>query len=138
MLQEAIDLDLQSFEERMQGEHLRPLWRLRPPIPYIEPNPQQRGHLWQWSQLRRHMLEAARLVPLGAEGADRRVLILQNPELQGPPATTRTLLAAIQLVHAHERAPLHRHTPAAIRFIIEGQGALTFVDREPCSMAPAT
>ena len=30
MLQEAIDLDLQSFEDRMQGEHLRPLWRLSP------------------------------------------------------------------------------------------------------------
>src|SRR6185436_11248347 len=35
-----------------------------------------------------------------------------------------------------EIAPSHRHTPNALRFIIEGEGAYTAVDGERIAMAP--
>lgn len=134
MVTNTTDTQQRVFEERIQREHLRPLWRLRPPGAHIEPNSKQKGHHWAWSKLRSRILEAGQLVPLGAEGSDRRVLVLQNPHGGEAPATTRSLVAAIQLVHGRERAPVHRHTPAAIRFVIEGKGAVTFVEGEPCSM----
>lgn len=127
---------LAAFEAQVQSEQLRPLWQLRPPGAYLQPRTDQRGYLWRWKTLRGRMLEVKDLLPLGTEGSDRRVLLLQNPELGGAPATTRTLVAGVQLVDAGERAPVHRHTPGAIRFIIEGRGAFTFIDGEPCTMEP--
>src|SRR5689334_4743914 len=49
---------------------------------------------------------------------------------------TRTLTAACQLVLPGEEAPSHRHTMAALRFIIEGSGGCTIVDGQPLSMEP--
>jgi gentisate 1,2-dioxygenase len=74
---------------------------------------------------------------VGRKGAERRVLTLQNPGF--PPAamgTTETLVAAVQFIHGNEVAPSHRHTMAALRFIVEGKGACTVVNGEPESMEP--
>jgi gentisate 1,2-dioxygenase len=35
-----------------------------------------------------------------------------------------------------ETAPSHRHTMAAIRFVMQGDGAITFINGEGCSMHP--
>jgi gentisate 1,2-dioxygenase len=32
--------------------------------------------------------------------------------------------------------PGHRHTPNASRIVVEGEGAVTVVDGEPCAMVP--
>jgi gentisate 1,2-dioxygenase len=80
------------------------------------------------------MARAGELVRPGPD-AERRVLQLINPELSTRSAT-HTISAAVQMVLPGEVAPAHRHTPAAIRFVIEGKGAVTFVDGSPCSMTP--
>lgn len=127
-------LTLQQFEGTVRGEHLYPLWvataersgRVRTPI---------RPHVWSWQHLRRRILEAGDLIPVGKKGAERRALTLHNPGL--PPdimGTTHTLVMAIQMIHGKEVAPSHRHTPAALRFIKEGKGACTVVNGEPESM----
>jgi gentisate 1,2-dioxygenase len=53
------------------------------------------------------------------------VLAFRNPGTADHELTraTDTLCAAIQMVLPGEVAPPHRHTPAALRFIIEGAGA---------------
>jgi gentisate 1,2-dioxygenase len=61
---------------------------------------------------------------------------LFNPGLDGRWATTNTLIGAIQVILPGEVARAHRHTPTAIRFIIEGTGAYTAVDGERVYMAP--
>lgn len=71
---------------------------------------------------------AAELVRPGPQ-AERRVLTLRNPG-------GGTLAAAVQMVLPGEAAPSHRHTPAAIRFILQGKGAATIVNGEPCIMTP--
>jgi gentisate 1,2-dioxygenase len=68
--------------------------------------------------------------------AERRVLLLNNPTVPPQRWTTHTISAAIQMVLPGEVAPSHRHTMAAIRFILEGHGAQTFVNGEPCAMRP--
>ena len=43
-------------------------------------------------------------------------------EGEEPPMTTETIAAAYQLILPGECAPAHRHTPFALRFIVEGTG----------------
>jgi len=71
-----------------------------------------------------------------AVGEERRALQLFNPGLDGRWATTNTMIAAIQLLLPGEVARAHRHTPTAIRFIMEGSGGYTAVDGERVYMAP--
>ena len=71
---------------------------------------------------------------VSGEAADHRVLILDNPHLEGPPATASTIVAAYQCVLPGEKTSPHRHTPAATRIILEGAGGATFVDGKRCEM----
>ena len=42
----------------------------------------------------------------------------------------------MQYLGPGESAPPHRHTPAAIRFVLEGTGVWTLVDQDPVTMSP--
>src|SRR5437667_8377347 len=85
-------------------------------------------HVWRGGDIDSLMSWAAELVQPGPE-AERRVLTLVNP-------AGGTIHAAVQLVLPGEVAPSHRHTLAAIRFILKGQGAATITNGEPCVMTP--
>ncbi len=76
------------------------------------------------------MLDA---VTISTEEAERRVLLLANPSLPRP-ATTSTLGAGFQMILGGEIADSHRHTQAALRVVIEGQGAYTAVNGERLTM----
>ena len=120
---------LADFEQAATQEHLVPLWTVRRRLAGAEP------YLWRWPHVRQRILQAADLVPLGGQGAERRVLLMLNPGLPADrTATTETLLASVQLIHGREMAPSHRHTAAALRFVMEGQGACTVVNGQPVSM----
>ena len=128
------DARLKAYYDAVEREYLRPRW-LRPE-PGPEPSRSVRPWLWPWSVVRSRMLEAAELMPVSEEGgADRRVLGFVNPTNTGF-GSTRTLTAAAQLVMPGEHAPSHRHSPAALRFIVEGDGGYTIVEGEPLSMEP--
>jgi gentisate 1,2-dioxygenase len=59
--------------------------------------------------------------------------MLVNPAL-GAPYTTDTLYAGLQTILPGEVARAHRHTPFAIRFIVEGENAYTAVEGEKVTM----
>jgi gentisate 1,2-dioxygenase len=59
-----------------------------------------------------------------------------NPGLEGRLAATQTLYAGLQLIMPGEIAATHRHTPSAIRLIVEGTGAYTTVSGERTLMEP--
>lgn len=121
-----------AFHERMHANHMYGLWEL---ASQMTPRPQPRmvPHMWPWSVTESIVEESARAVPVGDE---RRALQLFNPGLGGRWATTNNLIAAVQILLPGEVARAHRHTPAAIRFIIEGNGAYTAVDGERLYMEP--
>lgn len=98
------------------------------PITHVEP------HVWRYADVRPTLLEAGSVV--SPEEAERRVLLFLNPGLAPTVGTTRTLLAAFQLLLPGETARAHRHSPAALRFIVEGAGAHTTIDGERTTMAP--
>jgi gentisate 1,2-dioxygenase len=123
-----------AYSRALEALSLGPLWtalhQLLPPERTTRAVP----HLWSWRAVTPLLHESARLVPI--EQAERRVLVLENPGLQGTYAITATLYAGLQIILPGEAAPSHHHTPAALRFVVEGAGAYTTVEGVKCAMEP--
>lgn len=118
----------------MAPHGLKPLWEVLGKLVPPHPEPQTEPHRWAYGPMRAFLAEAGDLI--SAEKAERRVLILENPGLEGQSAITGSLYAGLQLVLPGEVAPCHRHAPSALRFVLEGSGAHTSVNGEKVLMAP--
>lgn len=133
------ELDLhrkrQEYYADIDQHYLKPLWAALKKVFTPEPTTNAQAHIWRWHDVRPRLMRAGEVVT--AEEAERRVLYLQNPGLgDAPPAITQTLYAGVQLILPGEVAPSHRHSAAALRFIMEGDGAYTSVDGEQTFMSP--
>lgn len=122
----------EEFHQRMHASHMYGLWELASQMTQ-HPLPKMLPYMWPWSLVEPIVRESCDVVPVGNE---RRALQLFNPGLGGRWASTNTLIAAVQVILPGEVAPAHRHTPTAIRFIMEGSGAYTAVDGERIYMEP--
>lgn len=127
--------ELEQFYADVATLDLQPLWTQTRDLMPREPRPSARPWMWRWKDVRPLCERAGRLVPI-ERGGERRVLALANPGLGGLPFATPTLWGAFQFLGPGERAPAHRHTPGAIRFVVEGEGAWTTVDGDACDMFP--
>jgi len=123
-----------DYVKALTRQNLVPLWpTLLALLPPDKPRPQTKATSWSYESLRPLLLKAGELTPI--EKAERRVLVLANPghglnKLQATPA----IYLGMQLLLPGERAPAHRHTPNAVRVIVEGEGAYTTVEGERCPM----
>src|ERR671919_1691990 len=122
---------LQDFYAQLRAQHVTPAW-ISGGVS-VEPKSQAVPYVWHWRDLRHQAMRAAELV--GTEQAERRVLRLHNPELTGSSASN-TLVANIQIVMPGEIARAHRHSPSALRLIIEGKGGYTVVNGARIPMYP--
>lgn len=122
------------FRDRLGAEHLSPLWDVMANLVTPVPTPRAVAHCWQYDQLRPLLMEAGDLIT--AEDAERRVLVLENPGLDGQGRVTDSLYGGVQLVRGGEVAPVHRHSQSALRFVLEADRASTSVDGEQVMMAP--
>ncbi len=125
------DAAANKFYEQLPAFNVRPLWR-QPGLLPAEPRSRARPHLWPYDDVRALLMQAGDVVT--AEEAERRVLMLLNPGLDGEPAAANNLYAGMQLVLPGESAPNHRHAASALRFVVEGSGASTTVDGERAVM----
>lgn len=123
----------QEYYGLLGDHHLTALWQRSAETG--APTPRTTAVPWRWrrDEYWPLLLQAAEVVTPG-HGAERRVVQFQNPGLRGAFGATHTLVAAMQLLMPGEVAPPHRHTPAAIRFVVAGDGAYTTVDGEQCMM----
>lgn len=123
-----------AYRETLEGQNLVPLWpSLRAFLPYEKPARNCKPIHWGYDEIRPLLMEAGDLTPI--EKAERRVLILANPSLD--PATARatpTIYLGMQMIKPGETAPNHKHTPTAIRFVVEGEGGYTIVNGEKLPM----
>ena len=103
-------------------------------VPAIWPQPKQNYHpmQWRWSEARNGLHAAGSLID--TELAERRNLILVNPVSGNVYGSLKTIVAAYQMIRAGERARSHRHSPNALRLIVEGEGAYTVVDGQRLDM----
>ena len=107
------------------------------PEPAIWPAPKQNFVPAHWSYaLARAALDAAGAF-VSTEKAERRNLILSNPIAGNDYATARTMVAAYQMVEPGETARSHRHTPNALRLVVDAQpGMFTIVNGKKIPMLP--
>jgi gentisate 1,2-dioxygenase len=123
-----------DYRAALAEQNLVPLWpSLRSVLPPGKPIPRTRATAWRYASLRPLLMQAGELTPI--EKAERRVLVLANPGhgLDKMQASSAIYLG-MQLLLPGELAPSHRHTPNAVRMIVEGEGAYTTVDGEKCPM----
>jgi len=102
--------------------------------PILWPQPRSEFAPAHWSY------EAAKAV-LDAAGptidlsqAERRNLILRNSAQDTSFETTRTLVCAYQMILPGEIAPSHRHSPHALRVILDGRGSYSIVNGQKIPM----
>jgi gentisate 1,2-dioxygenase len=128
------DLPL-DYRQDLTAQNLVPLWpSLRGVMPpHLPPRKTQATH-WSYRAIKPLLLRAGELTPI--EKAERRVLVLANPGhgLDKMQASSAIYLG-MQLLLPGEWAPSHRHTPNAVRMVVEGEGAWTTVEGEKCHMS---
>jgi gentisate 1,2-dioxygenase len=123
-----------AYSHSLESLSLGPLWTALHVLLPKERVTAAVPHRWAWRDVRPLLHEAARLVPL--EQAERRVLVLENPGLKAMYRISSTLFAGLQVILPGETAPSHHHTPSALRFVLDGEGAFTTVDGIKCEMEP--
>ncbi|SER35732.1 gentisate 1,2-dioxygenase [Lentzea xinjiangensis] len=128
----AADHELDGLYAQLAEQSLQPLWELSGLLTE-EPRTRAIPFRWPGRELRELGRRAGDLVPVD-RGGDRRVLACCNPGLGGAPYAVPTLWAAVQHLRGNEVAPAHRHTPSALRFVVEGEGVWTVVDGDPLHM----
>jgi gentisate 1,2-dioxygenase len=123
-----------DYREALTQRNLVPLWpNLRAVLPPQVPTRRTRPTFWPYASIKPLLLKAGELTPI--EKAERRVLVLANPGhgLENMQASAAMYLG-MQLLLPGECAPAHRHTPNAVRLIVEGESAYTTVGGEKCVM----
>jgi gentisate 1,2-dioxygenase len=126
----GVDTD-QDYYRRLDELNVAAYWKMKlaaqvhAAVPYV----------WHWKELYPALAASVDVVELQRGGAERRVITMANPGRQPGTGATHTLQASLQMILPGEVAPAHRHSFAAFRFIISGQGAYTVVDGEKCAMA---
>ena len=124
----------QDYRDELTRLNLVPLWpNLRAVLPPKIPTRHTRPIHWPYATLRPLLMRAGELTPM--HKAERRVLVLANPghgleNMKASPA----MYLGMQLLMPGEWAPSHRHTPNAVRMVVEGSGATTTVNGEKCPM----
>ncbi|MFC5541781.1 MAG: cupin domain-containing protein [Bacilli bacterium] len=120
-----------DFTRDIQQYHLGPLWEAIPEIMHHTPTPQAEAYLWSSELIEKKMAEATQIFT-PERGGERRAIYFQNPGLTyrkpwGWASTTQTIYVAVQSLLPGEKAPSHRHSQNAMRFISKGSGAYTIV-----------
>ena len=123
-----------DYYGRIGEYNLAPLWEVLHNLLAHEPVTEATPHLWHYDSLRPSLMESADVI--STEEAERRVLVLENPTMRGKSCITEALFAGLQLIMPGEIAATHRHSPAALRLIVEGSRAFTAINGERAYMEP--
>lgn len=125
------DADRAALKAEMERQSLIPLWEVYDRVVTHAPDVIP-AHHWRWADL----APAVDLTTKAVHGkdADHRVLVLKNPHYGARVTTANNILGAVQCVLPGERTSPHRHTPAAVRLVLDGHGGGTFVDGVRCEM----
>lgn len=109
-------------------------WHRRFPALWAEPRANFLPHQWRYADVKPILARAGELI--GTDKAERRNLTMFNPVEGNIYSTVRSIVAAYQMIRPGEVARAHRHTPNALRLILEGRGTYTVVDGHRVEMRP--
>jgi gentisate 1,2-dioxygenase len=123
-------MNLEELTNELKEKNLQGYWSIARGDVAQEPAAPFEPCLWPWREVSEAIDKAGEIV--GLDQSFRRFIGFHNPALKI--GTAHTLLLGAQLVKPGEIAAAHRHTMAAIRFVIKGGGAQTTIDGEPFPM----
>ncbi|RUN76520.1 cupin domain-containing protein [Sphingomonas sp. TF3] len=124
-----------GFFEALEEHAFSPGWAKREPQMWGKPRPKYRPMVWRYADALAALSKSVDFV--STEFAERRNLILVNPVPGNIYPTCRHLVAAYQLVMPGETARSHRHSPNALRLVMDASpGIYTLVDGVRVDMAP--
>jgi gentisate 1,2-dioxygenase len=126
---------LEELYGKLDKVAMGPGWNKPTPSLWAAPRKTLVPAHWAYEQARGALDAAGRLINTAL--AERRNLILVNPAEGNTYGTTRTLVAAYQMIMPGEWARVHRHTPNALRLILDAEpGTYTEVDGVNIAMEP--
>ncbi|RYF54207.1 MAG: cupin domain-containing protein [Comamonadaceae bacterium] len=127
--------DLPSLYEMLDQVGMKNGWAKPTPSMYGEPKAKFVPAHWRFDQARAALHAAGSLV--ATEWAERRNLIMANPIEGNDFPTVNSLVAAYQMVKGGETARSHRHTPNAMRLVLEAASeTYTIVEGRKIPMCP--
>ena len=112
-----------SFHKAMERAHVEALWESERAQGR---QAEERASHWRWVEL--DPLIGQAIAATNTDMSERRVLVLIDPRKEEGMAATRNLNGALQILMPGETARPHRHSMGALRFIMEGSGAVTIVE----------
>lgn len=126
--------EIEELNDLLRRRWVSGLWNLDHAERQSDPRTRVKPHVWKWHDIYDSLLQAREKISLAGGSVERRVIRLVNPGMAESDMTSHTLLLSFQLIQPGEVAPAHRHTMAAIRFILQGKGAYTNVDGQKMVM----
>jgi gentisate 1,2-dioxygenase len=110
-------------------------WHKKRPSLWSAPQSELQPMHWRYRDGKQVLDRAGEWI--GTDLAERRNLIMFNPVGDNDYASVRTLITAYQMIKPGEYAKTHRHTPNALRLILEADpGVYTVVDGVKIAMTP--
>ncbi len=126
--------DADPYYRNLNDMSLMPGWARRQQTLWPEPRPKFKAMIWYYKKARAALEAAGQMV--STEQAERRNLIMLNPMEDNNYATSRNIVAAYQMIMPGERARTHRHSPSALRLILDvAPGTYTVVNGARIDMA---
>jgi len=123
-----------GYVDKLDAAGFSPGWAKRKPQMWPQPAPVYVPAVWRYSEALQALHESTSFV--STELAERRNLIMVNPILDNIYPSCGNLVAAYQLVLPGETARSHRHTPNALRLVLDAApGLYTLVDGARVDMA---
>lgn len=127
---------LEEFDVELAKVHMRGQWQVDKLLQQAIQGPKPAGipYLWKWTDIEANLRIACEKMP--ETFGVRRNISFVNPGLgSGRGVTTQTITMGMQTVRSGESASAHRHTIAALRFVIQGSGdVFTVVNGQSCPM----
>ncbi|MCW3834427.1 cupin domain-containing protein [Sphingomonas canadensis] len=130
----ARESGLEALYRDFAGLNMEGGWHRRFPALWPAPRRNFLPHRWRYAEVKPILDRAGELID--TTQAERRNLTMFNPVEGNIYSTVRTIVAAYQMIKPGETARAHRHTPNALRLILEGRGTSTVVDGQEVEMRP--
>ena len=127
--------DLEDLRRQLDPLDFMAGWNKHEPSLWKEPRTDFKPMVWRWDAAKAGLDAAGRLID--AELAERRNLFMVNPIEGNHYATLRTLVSAYQMLLPGEKARTHRHSPNALRLVLDvADNCYTVVDGVRIDMQP--
>ncbi len=126
---------LEELYRHLATVDMGPGWAKPTPSLYPAPKKTYPPAIWHYEQAKPALDAAGRLI--NTELAERRNLILTNVKAGSTYGTSATLVSAYQMIMPGEHARSHRHSPNALRLVVDAEpGTYTVVDGVRLEMMP--